>query len=153
MKWTVASLAVALAVAVAPALAGQDLLISSVKDGKQRITTIDRLPPVAEPVAPDLALARVIRVRDVQPVPKPGSVRPREDVPLDASRCEAVCLTALDWQCGRYFTDELGRRWYLIDGLPWSEKPATVSGTLVRSLTGRVLLITDSGRIYATRLP
>ena len=38
-----------------------------------------------------------------------------------------VVLPARDWRCGRYFTDDLGRRWVLVYGLPYTEKPEAIS--------------------------
>jgi hypothetical protein len=157
MKRTVATLATALTVAAVTAYAGPQFIIKDVKVGKGRETIIEPAPASpADAAAPDGATRLVGLQDDPKPgapaVPPEGRAPVLVPAPAVVPACTPVCLTALDWQCGRYFTDELGRRWHLVDGPNWLEKPAQVAGTLVRTAAGRLVLIADSGRIYTTRL-
>lgn len=66
---------------------------------------------------------------------------------------KGVVLEAHDWLCGRCFTDETGRRWCLVYGVPYSEKPPLVSGWIIQPENNVLHFFTVNGRLYRLTAP
>jgi hypothetical protein len=94
----------------------------SCKFGCGRITTIEKLTPVKNPDAPKVGDA--------------GDDRPM------------VALKVADWQEGRQFTDETGRRWCLVDGCPAAERPAAMKGWIMQGDSGDFFFLDESGALF-----
>ncbi len=92
------------------------------KFGHGRITTIEKLGPVNN---------------QGKPLVKEGG-----------EVAGMVTLCATDWTCGRNFTDERGRRWCLVDGLPIAEKPALLSGWIMQGDSGNLFFLDEGGSLY-----
>jgi hypothetical protein len=106
----------------------QDPMITNTqKNGKQVITTIDKV------TAPSMA---------------PGQpVGPGQKLLVDASAMPVV-LQARDWRCGRAFTDEFNRRWQMVYGMPMNAKPPVVNGWLMRATDQRLYFFSTSGGLF-----
>jgi hypothetical protein len=112
--------AVAVALAAGGAWGADEYRVRERKDGKQRITTIERVPA--------------------------GEQKPGEP---GAAPADALTMEATNWRCGRAFTDGEQKRWYLVQGEPYSEKPLQVKGQVVKAESGKLYFKTEGGRVYA----
>ena len=106
------------------------------KVGKGKITVIEKLTPVNNFVAPRIQVDGDEQDERVDRVDARG-VRPG-----------MVTLCASDWQCGRCFSDERGRRWCLAEGSPVSEKPALMKGWIMQGESGQIFFLHESGSLY-----
>ena len=111
-----------------------DVVVRDKKVGNGKITTIESVEPAPAPFPREKGVAVVSA--DPKALPTAGDTPP------------SICLTASDWKCGRCFTDELDRRWCLISGPAYSDKPAQVTGWIVTSDDGRTILVTAGARVY-----
>ena len=92
------------------------------KFGCGRITTIEKLTPMNKPAAP-----------------KEGDAA--DGRPTDT-------LRPTNWTCGRCFTDELARRWCLVQGCPPADKPALLKGWIMQGDLGNLFFLDEGGNLY-----
>jgi hypothetical protein len=114
------------------AATGERTVMKTVKKGKQSITTLDTIKP-----PPDLKVGEGV---------KPPPVEGKQE--FGSAWARGVVLDAKDWLCGRCFTDEFGRRWCLVYGAPFAEKPGAVSGWLLHPVDGGLHFYSTNGRLY-----
>jgi hypothetical protein len=65
---------------------------------------------------------------------------------------QAITLQCRDWEGGRVFTDQAGRRWQLASPVPLRQAPQQLTGTLFRGPDGQSLFMT-SDRLVFVELP
>jgi hypothetical protein len=102
--------------------ANAQFMVHEQKIGTQKITTIERV------------------------VPPPVVVGKKELSGWPAA--SGVVLTAYDWKCCRYFTDEGGRRWCQSCGCTLCTNPDKLKGWLIQAEDGHVYFFTTDGRLF-----
>jgi hypothetical protein len=126
------------------AVAADDRVVTkTTKVGKQSITTFETLKP---PSGPPPLFGKGDKVK---PDPDKDKVQPD----FGNAWAKAVVLDAKNWQCGRYFTDEEGRRWVLVYGAPYADKPGGLSGWLLQPENARLHFFTTTGRLFRICIP
>jgi hypothetical protein len=90
------------------------------------------------------------RVTEICKVPAPVNLgMPKVlDQGTDVRARQQTTLQCRDWQGGRVFTDQTGRRWELGSPVPLRQPPQQLTGNIFTGMDGRSLFMTTDQLIF-----
>jgi hypothetical protein len=114
-------LATAISFIGATAARAQAINLHVNKSGRQVITELEQIKP---------------------PPPVDGKVV------VPGASATSIVMIARDWRCGRFFSDDQGRRWMLASGPVMTQRPENLSGWRLVTVDGQYSFFTVTGRLF-----
>jgi hypothetical protein len=113
-------------------------------------------PSPLVPVTPPGKGVTVPRL-DVQPAKPSGkeevvflqdAAKDKDKPKDDGAKMREEKLVPKEWRCGRQLTDDKGRRWHLIQGMPHTDRPGELDGWIMQAADSPIYFFSKSGRMW-----